>query len=487
MTEPVEVIAWFHQEHRKRRNYKDQNIEIMKKQVTKKRKITTWVIIGVSLLIVIMIGGKKAGWFGADSTHKISTDPVVKKTITEVVTASGKIQPEMEIKMSPDVSGEIVELMVKEGDPVKKGDYLLKIKPDLYESAVERTVAAGNSSNANLANSKARLEQVKAQFVQTELSYNRNKSLFDQGVISQAEYENALAAYQMGLADVRAAEASVNAANYGVMSSYATIKEANENLRKTSVFAPMDGTVSMLNVEVGERVVGTEMMAGTEMMRIANLDVMEVIVDVNENDIVKIKLNDSVDIEVDSYLKRKFKGVVTEIANSATSSGLSVDQVTNFKVKIRILPESYQDLVKAGNKYPFRPGMSATVDIHTKTVYNVIAVPLPAVTTRADSTQAGYKQEKKTNKDAEGEEQVDENEDVDNSTLMEVVYVYKDGKLEQRKVKTGVQDSYYIEILEGLKEGEEVVTAPYSLISRILRDGMSVKKVSKEELFKTEE
>jgi HlyD family secretion protein len=454
-----------------------------KKPISKRKKTTRWIIIGAVGLIIFMIIAKKAGWIGSDTTHKVSTELVTKKTITEVVTASGKIQPETEIKMSPDVSGEIVELMVKEGDQVKKGDYLLKIKPDLYESAVERTVAAGNSSNANLQNSKARLEQVKAQFIQTELSYQRNKTLYDQGVISQAEYENALAAYQMGLADVRAAEASVNAASYSVASSYATIKEANENLRKTSVFAPMDGTVSMLNVEVGERVVGTEMMAGTEMMRIANLDVMEVIVDVNENDIVKISLNDSVDIEVDSYLKRKFKGIVTEIANSATSSGLSVDQVTNFKVKIRILPESYQDLVKAGNKYPFRPGMSATVDIHTNTVYNVIAVPLPAVTTRADSASVAASGKPQESKSGEN----DEAEKTEKSELEEVVFVYSNGKIEKRVVKTGIQDSYYIQILEGLKEGEEVVTAPYNLISRILRDGMTVKKVSKEELFKVEE
>ncbi|MDD3740867.1 MAG: efflux RND transporter periplasmic adaptor subunit [Bacteroidales bacterium] len=461
----------------------------MKKKQNRKKKITRWVIIGIVVLIVFMIIGKKAGWFGSDSTHKISTDPVTEKTITEVVTASGKIQPETEIKISPDVSGEIIELLIKEGDQVKKGDYLLKIKPDIYESAVERSVAAGNSANANLSNSQARLEQVKAQFVQTELSYNRSKNLYDQGVISQSEYENALAAYQMGLADVRAAEASVNAANYSVMSSYATVKEANENLRKTSVFAPMDGTISMLNVEAGERVVGTEMMAGTEMMRIANLEVMEVIVDVNENDIIKIKLNDSADIEVDAYLNRKFKGIVTEIANSATSSGLSVDQVTNFKVKIRILPESYQDLVDAGNNYPFRPGMSATVDIHTKTVYNVLAVPLPAVTTRADTTGVGYNQEpsnQKTISISNEDVEVSESETSDKITLMEVVFVYKDGKIEQRKVKTGIQDSYFIEIVEGLKEGEEVVTAPYNLVSKILKDGDAVKKVSKEELFKTE-
>lgn len=444
-----------------------------------KKKYTKWIIIGVAVIIVFMIIGKKAEWFGNDSSYKISTDIVATRTITEYVTASGKIQPETEIRLSPDVSGEIVELAIREGDSVRKGDFLLKIKPDMYESAVERTIAAGNSANANKQNSQARLEQVRAQFAQTELSYNRNKSLYEQGVISQAEYETALASYEMGLADVKAAEASVNAANYSVMSSYATVKEATESLRKTSVFAPMDGTVSMLNVELGERVVGTEMMAGTEMMRIANLSVMEVIVDVNENDIVKITLNDSADIEVDAYLKRKFRGIVTEIANSATTSGLSVDQVTNFKVKIRILPESYQDLIDEGNLQPFRPGMSATVDINTKTVYDVIAVPLPAVTTRSDSTL--------TPAHAENSDDSEETPEVDKSTLLEVVFVYKEGKIYQKTVTTGIQDSYYIQVLEGLKVGEEVVTAPYSLVSKILRDDMEVEKVTKEELYKVEE
>jgi len=443
-----------------------------------KKKPTKWILIGVGVIIVFLIVGKKANWFGSDSVHKVSTETVEKRTISEVVTASGKIQPEMEIKLSPDVSGEIVELVVREGDSVKKGDFLLKIKPDIYESALERTIAAGNSANANLINSRARLEQVNAQFTQTELSYNRNKALYDEGVISQAEYENAQASYDMAVADVKAAEASVNAATYSVMSSQATIKEANENLKKTSVYAPMDGTISLLNVEIGERVVGTEMMAGTEMMRIANLNVMEVIVDVNENDIVKIKLNDSDDIEVDAYLKRKFKGVVTEIANSATTSGLSVDQVTNFKVKIRILPESYSDLIEEGNPYPFRPGMSATVDINTKTEYNVLSVPLPAVTTRIDSASNAANLAK---------ENSDENEDTDNEELDEVVFVYKDGEISKRVVKTGIQDSYYIQIMDGLKEGEEVVTAPYSLISKILKDGMKVEKVSIEELYKTDE
>lgn len=452
----------------------------MNKQNNKKKKRTRWILIGILLLIVILIIAKKSNIIGSEFVHKVSTEIATKRTIGEIVTASGKIQPEMEIKLSPDVSGEIVELTIREGDAVKKGDFILKIKPDIYESALERTIAAGNSANANLTNSKARLEQVKAQFAQTELAYNRNKSLFDQGVISKSEYENSLASYQMGLADVKAAEASVTAANYSLVSSQASIKESNENLKKTSVFAPMDGIVSQLNVEVGERVVGTEMMAGTEMMRIANLDIMEVIVDVSENDIVKVKLQDSADVEVDAYLKRKFKGIVTEIANSATSSGLTVDQVTNFKVKIRLLPDSYKDLIDEGNKHPFRPGMSATVDIHTKTVYDILSVPMQAVTTRSDTTQINTMRNEKTETSNS-----DNSKNTDNkSSLLEVVFVYKNGIVSQKNVKTGIQDSNFIQIIDGLSEGEEVVVAPYNLISKMLYDGMPVQKTTKEELFK---
>ncbi|MDD2636447.1 MAG: efflux RND transporter periplasmic adaptor subunit [Bacteroidales bacterium] len=283
----------------------------------------------------------------------------------------------------------------------------------------------------------------------------------------------------MGTADVKAAEASVTSANFALISSQATIREAQENLRKTSVYAPMDGTVSMLNVEIGERVVGTEMMAGTEMMRIANLNVMEVIVDVNENDIVKINLNDSVDIQVDAYLKRIFKGLVTEIANSASTSGLSVDQVTNFKVKIRILPDSYNDLISDGNAYPFRPGMSATVDINTKTVYDVPAVPISAVTTRVDSAHTKIAAQQSNDDNSQ------DNTSNDVSNLQEVVFVYKDGSIAKRIVTTGIQDAYFIQIIEGLEPDEEVVTAPYSIISKILNDGMSVERVSVEELYKT--
>ncbi|HPX76098.1 MAG TPA: efflux RND transporter periplasmic adaptor subunit [Bacteroidales bacterium] len=451
----------------------------MRKNKSKsKKKRTRIIIFGIIGLIIVLIIAKKAGLFGSSDIYEVSTEIVEKRTITEIVNASGKIQPAMEIKLSPDVSGEIVELAVREGCEVKKGDFILKIKPDLYESVLERTIAAGNSANANLENSKARLEQVKAQFIQTKLSHQRNETLYEQGVISQSEFENSLAAYQMGLADVSAAEASVNAAKYSIMSSNASIKEATENLRKTSVFAPMDGTVSLLNVEVGERVVGTEMMAGTEMMRIAKLEDMEVIVDVNENDIVKIKLNDSADIEVDAYLKRKFAGVVTEIANSASSSGVSINQVTNFKVKVKILNESYADLVTENNKYPFRPGMSASVNIHTNTVNDVISLPLAAVTTRVDSVNMKTPTNVEENKDNQ------ENKTTDKSELQEVVFVYKDGKVEQRNVKTGIQDSYYIQIIEGVELKEEVVVAPYNLISKVLKNGTSVKKLSKEELYR---
>ncbi len=449
----------------------------MSNKNNKKTKITKYLVIGISVLIIILLIGRKAGWFGGEQSVLISTDEVSIRTITEIVTASGKIQPETEVKISPDVSGEIVELKIKEGDFVERGQFLLKIKPDIYESAMDRANAAENSANANLANARARVEQVKAQFNQVQLSFNRNKALHEQGVISQAEFETIESQFLIAQADVKAAEESVNAAMFGLLSAQATVKEAKENLRKTSVFAPMNGTISLLNVEIGERVVGTELMAGTEMMRIANLNSMEVTVDVNENDIIKVKLGDSVDIYVDAYLNRTFYGVVTEIANSASSSGFSVDQVTNFKVKIRILPESYQDIIDQGIQHPFRPGMSANVDIKTKSEYNVLAVPLPAVTTRVDSARLEYVGEPQRG-------ELDE-ESIGNQPLAEVVFVYNNEKIEQRKVKTGIQDSYFIHIVEGLDEGEHVVTAPYNSISRTLRNGMKVKKVTKDELFKS--
>jgi HlyD family secretion protein len=445
-----------------------------KKKKSNMKKLRRNLILAAVVLIVFALIGKNAGWFGKQMVHKVAVMKIERRNIVETVTANGKVQPETEVKISPDVSGEIVELLIKEGDPVKEGDLLLKIKPDLYESYLERAEAALNSTKANLANTRARLEQTKAQFNQTKLSFDRNKLLFDDGAISTADFENASASFEMGKADVNAGVESVNSAEFSVMSAKASVREASENLSKTIVYAPMSGTISMLNVEVGERVVGTEMMAGTEMMRIANLDVMEVIVEVNENDIIKISLNDTSDISVDAYLNHNFLGVVTEIANSATTSGISADQVTNFQVKVRMLSELYKDLIKDGEQSPFRPGMSATVDIRTESVHNVLTVPIQSVTVRTDSSkienfQAGEKTE----------------EDFD-LPMKEVAFVFENGKVHQKTVVTGIQDTEFIEVKEGVDEDMEVVSAPYSLISKILKEDMSVEKVPVNELYNQE-
>ncbi|MFW5805022.1 MAG: efflux RND transporter periplasmic adaptor subunit [Bacteroidales bacterium] len=447
----------------------------MKKTQKQKRKTWIRILIGLAVvLIIIAVTGNKAGWFGHKTGHKVACSEVTTRTITETVTANGKVQPETEVKISPDVSGEIIKLDVKEGNKVEKGDFLLKIKPDIYESSLDRAEASLNSAKANLSNSRARLEQTKAQFNQTKLNFQRQKQLYDNGTISESEFENAQASYEMGIADVNAAKESVRAAEFSVLSAKATLQEAAENLRKTSVYAPMTGAISKLNVELGERVVGTEMMAGTEMLRIANLNVMEVVVEVNENDIIKVEHNDTADIEVDAYLKKTFKGIVTEIANSATTSGLAADQVTNFEVKIRILSSSYEDMMDDNKQSPFRPGMSATVDIRTETAYNTLAVPIQSVTVRTDSTKI----ENPHASEKTGEEP--------ETPLKEVVFVYEDGKVNQTDVTTGIQDTEFIQVTSGLKKGQEVVSAPYSLISNILKDGMHVEKVSEKELYKTD-
>lgn len=444
----------------------------------------------VVVVIIALVAAKKSGKIGQAPGTDVSVDSVMVRTITETITANGKVQPETEVKISADVSGEIVELHVIEGQDVKEGQLLLKIKPDIYISALERVEAALNSSHSNLANAKARLAQVKAQFVQTDLSYKRNKQLYDQGAISKAEFENISAQFEVSKAEVEAANQSVKAAEYQVKSSEATLKEARENLQKTTIYAPVSGTVSRLNVEKGERVVGTIQMTGTEIMRIANLNLMEVKVDVNENDIINVNINDTALIEVDAYLGQKFKGLVREVANSANTTGLSADQVTNFEVKIRILPDSYKHLVPANNPnyYPFRPGMSGTVDIQTDTRLNVLTVPIQAVTTRPDSTNKSKTVQKET-KRADGFENADEMDEEDNKTkksdvkMQEVVFLYVDGKAKICYVKTGIQDNSYIEIISGVKKGDEVISAPYSAISKKLNDGMKVEKKDKDKLF----
>lgn len=448
------------------------------------KKIVWIIIIGVVLLSLVLIFTKSG-----TKAINVTTEKAEKRDITEMVSANGKIQPEVEVKISSDVSGEIVELYVKEGDQVKKGDLLCKINPLIYESSSSRMVATLNGAKANLANSKARLDQIKASYINTEASYNRNKKLFDQGAISQSEFDAAKAAFDGAKADVKAAEESVNASEYNVKSTEASLKEANDNLAKTNIYSPVNGTVSKLNKEKGERVVGTAQMEGTEIMRLANLNEMEVSVDVNENDIVRVHYNDTSLIEVDAYLGRKFKGIVTEIANSANTTGVTAEQVTNFTVKIRILQESYQDLlVENNNRPPFRPGMSATVDVQTKQAKNIVTVPIQSVTTRSDSSALEGKGMKKSDEE-DGEIVIKDEKDKSDEDVKELikieecVFVYAEGKAKMVKVKTGIQDNNYIQIVSGINAGDEIISGPYSAVSKQLKDAMEVTKVDKSELF----
>jgi HlyD family secretion protein len=427
----------------------------------KTNKLLRYLLIIAGVLIILAVVGKKVGWFGKEEIIEVAVEKIELRNIIETITANGKVQPETEVKISPDVSGEIVELHVKEGDMVDQGKLLARIKPEVYVSARNRSLATVNSA-------KARLAQAEAQFIQKELDYNRNKKLWDERAISQAVYETALSAYQV-------AKAELDAAKYSVKSAEATLDEAEENLIKTSIYAPMSGTVSMLLVEKGERVIGAQMMTGTEMMRIADLERMEVMVEVNENDIVRVNMHDTALIEVDAFLGQKFKGVVTEIANSAKTMGLSTDQVTNFEVKVLLLRDSYQSLYEEGYSNPFRPGMSATVDIQTESVQQVIAAPIQAVTTRSDSVLTdslmviGF-----------AEETVNPGKNEQN----EIVFSIKENKAVARKVKTGIQDNNYIQVLEGLEADEEIIVAPYNAVSKKLEPGSLVEVVEKEDLFK---
>jgi HlyD family secretion protein len=430
----------------------------------KTKKLLRYSLIAVVILIVLAVVGKKAGWFGKEEAILVAVEKAKRRDIIETITANGKVQPETEIIISPDVSGEIVDLRVKEGDMVNLGQLLARIKPEVYISARDRSLAALNSS-------KARYSQAEAQYIQKELDYNRNKKLWEQQAISEAVYETALSAYQIAMAEL-------DAAKYSVKSAEAALSEAQENLIKTSIYAPMTGTVSMLLVEKGERVVGAQMMTGTEMMRIADLDRMEVMVEVNENDIVSVNMKDTALIEVDAFLGQKFKGIVTEIANSAKTLGLSTDQVTNFEVKIFLLRESYQTLYDEGYINPFRPGMSATVDIMTEIESDVLSIPIQAITTRSDSSLA------------EGIEEVEETEEVKEDVedeLNEVVFmVNEENKAAFVKVKTGIQDNNYIQILEGVEEDDEIITAPYNAISKKLKTDAVVEVVDKKDLFKND-
>lgn len=428
----------------------------------KQNKLLRYVLIAAAVLIVFAIIGKKAGWIGKEKPTEVTTDVVTKRTIIETITANGKIQPETEVKISPEVSGEIIELNVKEGDFVEKGTLLLRIKPDIYLSNRDQAEASLNSTRSNLANASARLAQSEAQLEKEQLSYNRNKKLWEQKTISQSEWEAAESAFKVVKADVEAARQSVRAAEFQVKNAEASLKVSNENLYKTTIYAPMRGTVSSLKVELGERVVGTNMMTGTELLRIADLSRMEVKVDVNENDIVRVSMGDTAMVEVDAYLNKMFKGIVTEIANSATTTGATTDQVTNFEVRILLLSDSYKDITTKENPNPFRPGMSATVDIQTAKTFNVLTVPIQAVTISRDST----KNDSLKVSPAE----------IEDKKPQEIVFVIENGKAQHKNVVTGIQDSYFIQIKEGLKEKEEIITGPYSMVNKKLKDGTAVTK-----------
>ncbi len=444
-----------------------------------------YLIIAAVLMIILAVGGKRAGWFGKDLEITVSTENAERRTIVETITANGKIRPQTEVKISPDVPGEIVELHIKEGNQVEAGELLLKINPETYISVRNRAEASVNSARAQLANSRARLAQVEAQFEQAENNYVRNQRLFEQQTISESEYEAARSNYRVAMAEVEAADQSVQSAEHSVQSALATLEEAEENLRRTTIYAPMSGTVSRLNVEQGERVVGTAQMAGTEMLTIADLRNMEVMVEVNENDIIRVKHNDTAVIEVDAYMGENFRGVVTEIANSANIANLGTDQITNFDVKILILPESYSHLMpeEPTGRFPFLPGMSATVDIQTVTRPDILAVPIQAVTTRSESQLLAGSGNGFNNENPEESPAGIAGSDSGNS-MTEVVFVRgQDNLLEMRKVKTGIQDNNYIEIIDGLEEGDEVVAAPYSAITRQLNHESRVRVVDRGELF----
>lgn len=388
------------------------------------------------------------GVFGKKGNFKtVATQKVTLIDIVETVSATGKIQPEIEVKLSSEVSGEIIELPIVEGQQVKKGDLLVRVNPDIYQSSLNR-------SQASLQNVRAGLSQAEATLKESKATYERNKTLFEKGIISKADWDKAISSYEI-------AQANKQSAYYNVQSASATVNEANDNLNRTNIYAPMSGTISKLDVELGERVVGTQQMAGTEIMRVANLNNMEVEVDVNENDIVKVQIGDSTIVEVDAYLKKEFKGVVTEIANSADGT-LTADQVTNFRVKVRIIEESYKDLVEGKPEHfsPFRPGMTATVDIITNKRLKTVAVPISAIVIKADTTTVTTTADKtmpviKT----------------DSEEKFECVFVANNGAAKLRVVKTGIQDNSNIEIISGLKEDDEIITGPYNIVSKLLKSG----------------
>lgn len=444
------------------------------------------ILIGVGALLVLLLGAKFAGLIGGEQIEKVTVDKAEEKKVVETVTASGKIQPETEVKLSSEVSGEVTELLVKEGDVVKKGQLLCKVRPDVLQSGYERAVASYNSQKATVASSEQSLVQNQANFVNAEATYKRNVELFNKKVISASEFDAAKAAYLTAKATLASAKENVTGAKFGLEQSGANVKEAGANLAKTTIYSPVDGVVSKLSIELGDRILGTSQMAGTEIMRISNLNTMEVNVEVNENDINRVNVGDSALVEVDAFADKKFRGVVTEIASSSTSVGTtttSVDQVTNFSVKVRLIADSYS-AVKGGAKdlpSPFRPGLSATVDIESESVTS-LAVPIQAVFTSDKN--------KSTDPMTSGN---DQNQDKQKSKLTDkkvkqFVYLFdsKTSTVKEAEVTTGIQNDQFIIVKTGLKAGQEIVTGPYSAIQNKLKNDMKVEKTTKDKLFTTE-
>lgn len=443
------------------------------------------ILIGVGALLVLLLVLKFTGVIGGEKIEKVTVEKAGDKKVIETVTASGKVQPETEVKLSSEVSGEVTELLVKEGDVVKKGQLLCKVRPDILQSGYERAVASYNAQKASVAASQQQLIQTQANFANSEATYKRNVELYNKKVISAAEFDAAKAAYLTAKANLASAKENVIGAKFSLDQSGANVKEAGANLARTTIYSPVDGVVSKLSIELGDRILGTSQMAGTEIMRISNLTSMEVNVDVNENDINRVNVGDSATIEVDAFADKKFKGVVTEIASSSTSVGTastSVDQVTNFSVKIRILADSYSS-VKGGAKdlpSPFRPGLSATVDIESESE-NGLAVPIQSVFT-GDSDKA------KAPAAGNDENMEKQKSKLTDKKVKQYVYLFdsKTSTVKKAEVTTGIQNDQYIIVKSGLKAGQEIVSGPYSAIQDKLKDGMKVEQTTKDKLFTVE-
>jgi len=453
----------------------------MAKQKKKSNKLLYWGIGIVIFLIIFLIIGKSQGWIGKSRDLEVEFTKAKKTSITEKVSASGTVQPVTEVKLAPEVSGEITDLKIQDGDSVSLGDVLVKIRPDVWLSQLERSEASLSQQKANLESARASLARAEATFMRAEQDYKRQERLWNEKVISEADWQLAQQNYKVSQNDLKSAAQTLEAAKYVVRSTNATVKESLENVRRTTVYAPMKGIVSKLNVKKGERVVGTAQMAGTEMLRIADLNKMEVRVNVNENDIVRVHLNDSVLIDVDSYTstEKQFTGIVTNIANTAKDK-VSSDAITEFEVRILILRSSYEDLVKSGNKFPFRPGMTASVEIITTKRDNVLSVPLTAVTTR--SAEKGKKPEEGRDDDDDDKPTVTDNKPkAEKKEDKVVVFVNEKGIAKMVEVKTGISDYDNIEIISGLKDSVEVVTGPFLVVSKRLKDGDKIAQAKKEE------